>query len=315
MSFAAAHLDRLVSCDRTLYARACAIVRHAAAAWGCSLDALIEPGKAPEIDQVRAALTVVIREQTCLSQADIALVLNREDPSCIAYRVRTARAALFRRLDPVFSAYWSLIRYLRGRFVLQGNAAMGEHPFESSASIDLKVYLTRPAGLLDARAIREGVAKALGIGIDELLRTSSRPRESSDARAISFVLMRITLDLSYPQIARAMNMKTHSTVIGAANRLAERVDAGDDDLRVKLTRCAEALNIDLPESPLAAQLQRASSPSAAPDTPARKEFAGPRTGASAPAVRRSEGASDRTDENHELKTDASRRAKARREAL
>ena len=277
MSIAAAHLSRLTTCDRTLYGRACAIVRHAADAWGCSVDALIEPGRSPDIDSVRAALTVVIREQTSLSLNDIALVLNREDHSSIAHRIRTARAALFRRIEPVFGAYWSLIAYLRGRFILQGNAAIAEHPFEAEATIDLSAYITRPAGTATARSIREGVAEALGVDLAELVSTSSRSRPNTDARAVAFFLMRVRLGFSYPQIAQAMSVSTHSSVFTAAHRLADRIDAGDDELRCKLARCAEAVGIELPDSPLAAMLQRVSSPSAAPDA-----SAGPRTGTAAP---------------------------------
>lgn len=281
MSFATAHLDRLVLCDPSVYGRACAIVRLAAEAWRCSVDCLIETWRAPHIDAIRSALTVVLREQTALSLDDIGMVLNREDHSSMQFRIKRARAGLFRKLEPFFSAYWSLIGFMRGRIELQGNPSIAEHPYELK-KVDLSAYLCKPAGVWSAREISETVASVLGVDHGEIRQPGKRSSDASIARSIVFYLFKLHLtDFSYPQMARALHLKSHSSVYTSIQNLERRiVEEGDEDLLDRLVRCADALKIDLSESLPAALLQRAVSPSAAPDA-----SAGPRTGTTLPEDR------------------------------
>ena len=277
MSFAAAHLDRLEQCDASVYGRACDIVRLAARAWNCSLDCLIETWRSPHIDAIRAALTVVMREQTCLSLNDLGAVLNREDHSSMQYRVKRARAGLYRKLEPVYSAYWSLIGFLRQHIQLQGNPAIAEHPFEIK-SVDLSAYLCKPPGVWTADEIKQRVAEVLRVDLGLLCQSHKRTESLSDARAVVFFLFKRHLtEFSYPQMADALHVRSHSSVFAAIARLEREIAGGNDELLDKLVRCADALEISLTGSLPDALLRRAVSPSAAPDA-----SAGPRTGTVAP---------------------------------
>ena len=300
MSFAAAHLDRLEQTDPLLYGRAVSIVRLAAKAWNCSMNCLIETWRSPEMDAVRSVLTVVLREQTQLSLYDIAGVLNREDHSSMQARIRAARRALMRKLDPVFRAYWSLIGYLRGRIELRGNPAIAEHEFEING-LDLSAYTCKPHGVKTAREIREAVAQIAGVDIKKLMGSGRRSRDIGRARRIVFFLFKVHLTgFSFPQMARAMQVSSHSSVISALDVLhREIVDEQDDEQLELLARCADELDIDLTGSLPDAVLRRASS-MASPDG----EFA--RTGEKA------EDAASTHNRNHDPKSRSSSRDSAGR---
>lgn len=275
-SFARDHLEDLIGRDPTLYKRACSIVLAASKAWRCSIEHLLGYERSPQMDQVRAAMTLVIREQTCLSLDDIALVVARDDHASMNWRIRQANAGMMRRLDPIYSAYWSLVGHLRKiGFALQGRPSIAERA-EESITLDLSPYLTRPEGVLTAARIRASVCESLDVDLSQVL-SGHRFPEHVEARMFSYAIMRVELeDFSLPQIARALKITSHSSVHTAIKRLiklfAEESEYASG-CRDRFARCCDDLGIDPSSYP--AKLLDRSFPRSAPDTPTRETAGSP----------------------------------------
>ncbi len=73
---------------------------------------------------------------------------------------------------------------------------------------------------LDATTILRVVAAHFGVSPDAV-RSTSRDRNVTLARSLTFYLMRKHTKLSYPEIGRALSYKNHSTVVMAVQRIQE----------------------------------------------------------------------------------------------
>src|SRR5690606_38552303 len=74
--------------------------------------------------------------------------------------------------------------------------------------------------------ILDVVCRRLGVEKSELL-ASSRHRRIVLARGLVSYLAREMTTLSYPEIARAVGRRNHSTVLTAGRRLSEQLDRGE----------------------------------------------------------------------------------------
>jgi chromosomal replication initiator protein len=92
-------------------------------------------------------------------------------------------------------------------------------------------YLTPEHGPIEVGDIELLVAQHFGIS-RERLRSASRDRTVSAARAVAMYLVRHHTNLSYPEIGRALGGKNHSTVVMAVQRI-EQVIAADGSVRWK----------------------------------------------------------------------------------
>lgn len=76
---------------------------------------------------------------------------------------------------------------------------------------------------LDAEGIERIVAAYFGVG-SEALRSHSRDRTATHARAVAMYLIRKHTPMSFPEIGRHLGNKQHSTVIMAVRRVQELID-------------------------------------------------------------------------------------------
>ena len=96
----------------------------------------------------------------------------------------------------------------------------------------------RPRGR-SVREIQERTAEAFGIGVDELL-SSSRALSVTWPRQVAMFLARELTDQSLPAIGDAFGGRSHTTVLNACRRIAERM-AADSDAYDTVRRLTEEL--------------------------------------------------------------------------
>jgi chromosomal replication initiator protein len=96
----------------------------------------------------------------------------------------------------------------------------------------------RPRGRT-VREIQERTAAAFGIGLDDLL-SGSRVASFTFSRQVAMFLARELTDQSLPAIGQAFGGRSHTTVLNACRRVADRM-AGDADAFESVRRLTEEL--------------------------------------------------------------------------